>query len=51
MPRWLADDIREGTAELAAPDRLDWILFWLVLLVAVVGNVSIVLLLTVFGAT
>jgi hypothetical protein len=51
MPRWLADDIHQGTTQLAEPDRLDWILFWLVLLVGVIGNVALVLLLTVFPAT
>ena len=40
MPRWLRDEIDRGATAVARPDRMDWVLFWLVLPVIVLGDIA-----------
>jgi hypothetical protein len=40
IPGWLRDEIVRGVTPVARPDRLDWILFWLVLPVIILGDIG-----------
>ena len=39
-PRWLRDEIDRGDTPVARPDRIDWLLFWFVLPVIVLGDIA-----------
>jgi hypothetical protein len=43
-PHWLRGEIQRGAAQIATPDRLDWLAFWIVLPIVVFGNISVLLL-------
>jgi len=49
LPPWLRDEIAQGTRELARPDHGDWAIFWIFFAIALVGDVSFVLVL-ILGA-
>ena len=45
-PRWLRDDFAAGVTP-AAPSRSDWLLFWAIIVIAAIGIVAILVLLTI----
>jgi len=46
MPGWLRAEVAAGIATFSGPDRADWILFWILVVVGIVGDVAVVLLIT-----
>ena len=43
-PSWIIADIRMGHLQLARPDRMDWVLFWLVLPFGIAGLIALPIL-------
>ena len=48
LPSWLRDEIDRGTTPVARPTGGDWLVFWVVAPIGVLGIVSIVALVLVF---
>jgi hypothetical protein len=49
-PRWMREEQEDGRLDLARPDKMDWVLFWIVLPFALLGPVAIVLLIVVYDS-
>jgi hypothetical protein len=49
-PRWMREEQEDGRLELARPDKLDWVLFWIVLPFALGGPIAIVALIVVYDS-
>ena len=48
LPRWLRDEIEQGITPVARPDRMDWLLFAMVVALSIAGDISLVILIVVF---
>ncbi len=48
MPRWLREAIQKGEIPLAHPDGLDWMYFWLIATVTVLGAIGLPVLVLVY---
>lgn len=50
VPRWMREKQEAGRLEVARPDRMDWVFFWIVLPFVVLGAIGVVLLIVVFDS-
>jgi hypothetical protein len=48
VPGWLQDEIAHGVTDSARPDRADWLLFWIVLPVALIADLALTIMLVGF---
>lgn len=48
MSGWLREEIEKGETPVARPTRLDWLLFWVVVPVAVLGDLAFPILIVVY---
>ena len=49
LPGWLRDEIKRGVTPVARPDRLDWLLFWVVFPVMIGGDFALILYVAFHG--
>jgi hypothetical protein len=50
VPRWMREEQEAGRLEVARPDRLDWLVFWVLLPLVVIGPFAIVALIVVYDS-
>lgn len=51
QPGWLREEIERGTTPVARPDRMDWLLYWLVVPMAILADSVLILILVFDGGS